>query len=153
MTQDQIIRLMVGREIEQFFPSVHSNPGAEVLRLESIKQAGKLQNINLSLRKGEIVGLTGLVGAGRTELARVIFGAEQPDSGRMLLEGKPVSFRSPRQAIDAGIGLLTEDRKSQGLVLNMMVRENTTMASLSRLVRRGFVDVRAEKRSDAGLHP
>ena len=92
MTQDQIIRLMVGREIEQFFPSVQSNPGAEVLRLESINQAGKLQNINLSLRKGEIVGLTGLVGAGRTELARVIFGAEQPDSGRMLLEGKLVSF-------------------------------------------------------------
>jgi ribose transport system ATP-binding protein len=87
------------------------------------------------------------VGAGRTELARVIFGAEQPDSGRMFLEGKLVSFASPRQAIDAGIGLLTEDRKSQGLVLNMMVRENTTMASLNRLVRHGFVDVRAEKRA------
>jgi ribose transport system ATP-binding protein len=145
MRQDQIIRLMVGRELEQFFPSEHSHPGVEVLRLESIQQVGKLRNINLSLRKGEIVGLTGLVGAGRTELARVIFGAEQPDSGRMLLAGEPVSFRSPRQAIDAGIGLLTEDRKSQGLVLNMMVRENTTMASLSRLVRRGFVDIRAEK--------
>jgi len=150
MTQDQIIRLMVGREIEQFFPSAQSNPGAEVLRLESINQAGKLQNINLSLRKGEIVGLTGLVGAGRTELARVIFGAEQPDSGRMLLEGNVVSFGSPRQAIDAGIGLLTEDRKSQGLALNMMVRENTTMASLSRLVRCGFVDIRAEKKATQG---
>ena len=74
---------MVGRELEQFFPSKHSNPGAEVLRLESIQQIGKLRNIDLNLRKGEIVGLTGLVGAGRTELARVIFGAEQPDSGRM----------------------------------------------------------------------
>ncbi len=150
MSHDQIIRLMVGREIEQFFPSEQSNPGEEILRLESVNQAGKLHDINLSLRKGEIVGLTGLVGAGRTELARVIFGAEQADSGRILLEGKPVNFRSPRQAIDAGIGLLTEDRKSQGLVLNMMVRENTTMASLRRLVRRGFVDVRAEKEATQG---
>jgi ribose transport system ATP-binding protein len=150
MTQDQIIRLMVGRAIEQFFPSVHSHPGEEILRLESIELAEKLHNINLTLRKGEIVGLTGLVGAGRTELARVIFGADRPDSGTVCLEGRPVSFRSPRQAIDAGIGLLTEDRKSQGLVLNMMVRENTTMANLSRLVRRGFVDIRAERKVTQG---
>jgi len=145
LNQDQIIRLMVGREIEQFFPSQHSHPGEEILRLEAIEKAGKLRNIHLYLRKGEIVGLTGLVGAGRTELARVIFGADQPDSGRILLEGKPVSLRSPRQAIDLGIGLLTEDRKMQGLILNMMLRENTTLASLSRLVKRGFIDVSAEK--------
>ena len=145
LNQDQIIRLMVGREIEQFFPSQHSHPGEEILRLEAIEKAGKLRNIHLCLRKGEIVGLTGLVGAGRTELARVIFGADQPDSGRILLEGKPVSLRSPRQAIDLGIGLLTEDRKMQGLILNMMLRENTTLASLSRLVKRGFIDVSAEK--------
>jgi ribose transport system ATP-binding protein len=145
LNQDQIIRLMVGREIEQFFPSQHSHPGEEILRLEAIEKAGKLRNIHLCLRKGEIVGLTGLVGAGRTELARVIFGADQPDRGRILLEGKPVSLRSPRQAIDLGIGLLTEDRKMQGLILNMMLRENTTLASLSRLVKRGFIDVSAEK--------
>jgi ribose transport system ATP-binding protein len=150
LNQDQIIQWMVGREIEQFFPSDRSTPGEEVLRLESIEQAGKLHNINLSLRRGEIVGLTGLVGAGRTELARVIFGAEPADSGRIYLNGKPVRFRSPRQAIDAGIGLLTEDRKSQGLVLGMMVRENTTMANLSRLVRRGFVDVRSEREVTLG---
>ena len=150
MTQDQIIRLMVGRPLEQFFPSEHSHPGEEILRLDDIELAGKLRKIRLTLRKGEIVGLTGLVGAGRTELARVIFGADRPDRGTILLEGKPVSFRSPRQAIDAGIGLLTEDRKSQGLVLNMMVRENTTMANLSRLVRHGFVDVRQEKQVTQG---
>ena len=136
---------MVGREIEQFFPSQHSHPGEEILRLEAIEKAGKLHNIHLGLRKGEIVGLTGLVGAGRTELARVIFGADQPDSGRILLEGKPVSLRSPRQAIDLGIGLLTEDRKTQGLILNMMLRENTTLARLSRLVKRGFINVSAER--------
>jgi ribose transport system ATP-binding protein len=151
MTQDQIIRLMVGRPLEQFFPSEHSHPGEEILRLESVNLTGRLHDINLSLRKGEIVGLTGLVGAGRTELARVIFGADRPESGRILLGGKVVNFRSPRQAIDAGIGLLTEDRKSQGLVLNMMVRENTTMANLSRLVRRGFIDLRAEKQVTQGF--
>ncbi|PYV37539.1 MAG: D-xylose ABC transporter ATP-binding protein [Acidobacteria bacterium] len=145
LNQDQIIRLMVGREIEQFSPSQHSHPGEEILRLEAIEKAGKLHNIHLGLRKGEIVGLTGLVGAGRTELARVIFGADQPDSGRILLEGKPVSLRSPRQAIDLGIGLLTEDRKTQGLILNMMLRENTTLARLSRLVKRGFINVSAER--------
>src|SRR5262245_6446478 len=150
LNQDQIIRWMVGRELEQFFPSNRSIPGEEVLRLESIAQAGKLHNINLHLSRGEIVGLTGLVGAGRTELARIIFGAELADSGKMCLGGKPVKFRSPRQAIDAGIGLLTEDRKSQGLVLGMLVRENTTMANLSRLVRRGFVDVRAEREVTLG---
>ncbi|MEW5979086.1 MAG: sugar ABC transporter ATP-binding protein [Acidobacteriota bacterium] len=146
LSQDQIIRLMVGREIGEFFPSEHSTPGEEVLRLESIGLRGKLRNINLSLRCGEVLGLTGLVGAGRTELARVIFGADQPDSGRMFLSGTPVTFRSPREAIDAGIGLLTEDRKGQGLVLNMKVRENTTLARLRRLVRRGFIDIGAEKK-------
>ena len=145
LNTDQIIRLMVGRELERFFPSEHSNPGDEILRLESIEQEGKLHDIHLSLRKGEIVGLTGLVGAGRTELARVIFGAEQPDHGHIVLEGKPVRLRSPRQAIDLGIGLLTEDRKSQGLVLNMMLRENVTLANLNRLVRKGFIDIAAEK--------
>ena len=145
LSQDQIIRLMVGREMAQFFPAEHSNPGQEILRLESISKKGKLHNINFSLRTGEIVGLTGLVGAGRTELARVIFGADLPDSGRILLEGRPVQWRSPREAIQAGIGFLTEDRKSEGLVLNLLVRENTTIANLRRLIKRGFLDIRAEK--------
>jgi ribose transport system ATP-binding protein len=145
LSQDQIIRLMVGREIEQFFPSVHSHPGEEILRLEGIERADTLHGIHLRLRSGEIVGLTGLVGAGRTELARVIFGADQPDSGKIIFKGKEVVLKSPRQAIDAGIGLLTEDRKTQGLVLNMLLRENTTLANLSRLVRRGFIDIAEEK--------
>jgi ribose transport system ATP-binding protein len=144
-SQDQIIRLMVGRDIEQFFPSEHSHPGDEILRLERISRADKLHEIHLHLRRGEIVGLTGLVGAGRTELARVIFGADQPDSGKIIFKGQEIVLKSPRQAIDAGIGLLTEDRKSQGLVLNMLLRENTTLANLNSLVKRGFIDVGREK--------
>jgi len=144
-SQDQIIRLMVGRDIEQFFPSEHSHPGDEILRLEGISRADKLHDIHLRLRRGEIVGLTGLVGAGRTELARVIFGADQPDSGKIIFKGQEILLKSPRQAIDAGIGLLTEDRKSQGLVLNMLLRENTTLANLNSLVKRGFIDVGRER--------
>jgi ribose transport system ATP-binding protein len=145
LTQDEIIRLMVGREIEQFFPSQHSHPGKEILRLEGIHRTGKLHDIHLTVREGEIVGITGLVGAGRTELARVIFGADQPDGGSMIFKGRQIRLKSPRQAIDAGIGLLTEDRKTQGLVLNMLLRENTTLANLSRLVRRGFINIAEEK--------
>src|SRR5215475_4434794 len=90
LNQDQIIRLMVGREIEQFFPSEHSHPGEEILRLEGIERADTLHGIHLRLRSGEIVGLTGLVGAGRTELARVIFGADPPDGGKIVFQGKEV---------------------------------------------------------------
>ena len=145
LPQEQIIRLMVGREMDEFFPPEPSRFGEELLRLESITRRGKLHNINFSLRAGEIVGLTGLVGAGRTELARVIFGADPPDSGKIFFEGRAVQWGSPRDAIDAGIGLLSEDRKSEGLVLNMLVRENTTLANLGCLVKGGFLDIRAEK--------
>ncbi|MFN8006249.1 MAG: sugar ABC transporter ATP-binding protein [Terriglobia bacterium] len=145
ISTDEMIRLMVGREIEQFFPSAQLSPGDEILRLDGISKKGKLQDIHLSLRKGEIVGLTGLVGAGRSELARIIFGADQPDGGQIYFEGQPVRWSSPREAIDAGIGFLTEDRKSEGLVLNRTVRENTTLAKLSRMVRRGCLNLREEK--------
>src|SRR4029077_152270 len=127
------------------FPSVHSHPGDEILRLGGVWEAGNLHDMHLRLRRGEIIGLTGLMGAGRTELARVIFGADQPDGGKIVFQGKEVVLKSPRQAIDSGIGLLTEDRKTQGLVLNMLLRENTTLANLSRLVRRGFINIAEEK--------
>ena len=147
LRQEEVIRLMVGREIKPSARRTSPSLGPEVLRLEGISQAGKLDDINLKLRQGEIVGLTGLVGAGRTELARVLFGVEFPDRGRMFLDGKPIRPFSPRQAIDLGIGLLTEDRKSQGLVLGMRVRENTTLSRLGKLVRWGFVDSVRERES------
>ncbi len=146
LSQDEVIRLMVGREIKQSAKRTSTTQGREVLRLEGIGQEGKLEGINLKLHRGEILGLTGLVGAGRTELARIVFGAEFPDRGRMFLDGKPIRPRSPRQAIDLGIGLLTEDRKSQGLVLGMRVRENTTLSRLGRLVRWGFIDSVTERK-------
>ena len=108
-----------------------------MLRVEGLTQEGQLYDINLTAYAGEVLGIAGLVGAGRTELVRAIFGADPIDKGTIYLDGKPIHIRSPRDAIRHGIGLLTEDRKQQGLVLKMTMRENTTMAVLKRLTDRG----------------
>ncbi|HNR36322.1 MAG TPA: sugar ABC transporter ATP-binding protein [Candidatus Hydrogenedentes bacterium] len=145
LKRDDIIRMMVGRELKDEFPKEIFTPGAERLRVEGLSRHGAFNNVSFSLRAGEIVGLTGLVGAGRTEVARAIFGADTPDAGTLTLDGKPVTVASPQDAIRQGIGLLTEDRKGQGLVLGMTVRENTTLANLKSLVRILFVDRRRER--------
>lgn len=145
VTREEIIRMMVGRELTHEFPKETFAPGPERLRIEGLTRRGAFENVSFSLRTGEIVGLTGLVGAGRTEVARAIFGADRPDAGRVILDGKAVAVRSPQDAIRLGIGLLTEDRKNQGLVLGMTVRENTTLANLRSLVKLLFVDRRRER--------
>ncbi len=144
MNRDEVIRWMVGREVGDVLLRQDRSTGKEVLRLEGVCQPGKLYNIHLQLHQGETLGITGLVGAGRTELARVIFGAGGPFEGRMYLAETIVNLRSPRQAIDAGIGFLTEDRKGQGLVLNMEVGENITLTNLGRLTRHGLIDIAEE---------
>lgn len=144
VTRDHIIREMVGRELTEEYPKASLTRGEERLRVEGLTREGAFEDVDLTLHTGEIVGLTGLVGAGRTEVARGIFGADRVDSGRIILDGKPVRIRSPRDAIRHGIGLLTEDRKNQGLVLNMSVRENTTLANLTELVRGPFISGRRE---------
>lgn len=151
LNEKDIIRLMVGHEIKARQKLNLETVGEEVLRLESIGQKGHLYDINFSLCRGEIVGLTGLVGAGRTEVARMIFGVDHPDQGQMFLDGKPVRVSSPRQAIDLGIGLLTEDRKSQGLILGMRIRENTTLAKLDKVVKWGFIASEIEKKKVQGF--
>ena len=103
-----------------------------------------LHNINLTLRRGEVVGIAGLVGAGRTELARVLFGADRADSGRLWLRGKETEVSSPRAAIAHGLGFLTEDRKTQGLVLGLDLCENTCLPSLSRLSAWGIMQPKRE---------
>jgi len=139
ITRDEIIRLMVGRELNQMIPKVPAPIGDVVLEVRNVSSQNKLHDVSLTVRKGEIVGLAGLVGAGRTELARAIFGADPIDSGEVLLEGRPVRVRSPQDAIKLGIGLVTEDRKAQGLVLGMAVRENITLANLRALTRFNFI--------------
>jgi ABC-type dipeptide/oligopeptide/nickel transport system ATPase subunit len=112
-----------------------------------------LDHVSFSLRRGEILGLAGLVGAGRTELVRAIFGADRRKSGRILLDGKPVDIRSPVDAIKHGIGLVPEDRKGQGLILGLAVRVNMTLAHLDTLTRAEFVQLGAERRLVNGVHP
>jgi ribose transport system ATP-binding protein len=139
LTRDDIIRMMVGRALTQMIPKVPAPLGDNVLEVRNLNRKGVLHDISLHVRRGEVVGLAGLVGAGRTELARAIFGADPFDSGQILIDGKPVRVRSPQDAIKLGIGLVTEDRKAQGLVLGMVVRENITLANLGALTRLNFI--------------
>jgi ribose transport system ATP-binding protein len=144
LNMEQLIKLMVGRDLSEQFPKESAPLGAEVLRVENLTQGKRLKNISFSLRAGEVLGVAGLVGAGRTELVRALFGADPIDSGRILIDGVPVTIRSPQDAIRHGIALLTEDRKRQGLILSMNVRENTTLSVLGGLTRGWFTDRRKE---------
>ena len=144
--REKLIELMVGRKLENEFPKRATAAGAERLVVESLTRSPKVRGVSFSIRRGEVLGLTGLIGAGRTEMARLIFGADQPESGSIRLDGKPLALRNPRDAIRAGIALLTEDRKAQGLILGRSVRENFGLPNLPRLSRFGFVQ-QAQERS------
>ncbi len=145
--RDEIIRMMVGRELKDEYPKEYFERGEARFQVEGLSRDGVFHDIGLTLHRGEIVGLTGLVGSGRTEVARALFGADPFDHGRIRLDGHPVTLRSPRDAIRQGIGLLTEDRKNQGLVLGMTVRENTTLANLEALAGRWLLNRGDERRT------
>ena len=154
-TIDGIIRSMVGREVNALF--AHRAPaetGPVALAVEGLTRRGNsrdphatvIENVSFSVKRGEILGLAGLVGAGRTETARAIFGADHFDSGRILVGGESVAIRSPRDAIRHGIGLVPEDRKQQALFLALAIRMNISMAALNRVSRAGgFLDERKEQ--------
>jgi ribose transport system ATP-binding protein len=144
-SRSELIRLMVDRDLQEHYPKVRIKPGEEVLRVEKLTRKGVLQDISFSLRRGEVVGIAGLLGSGRTELARALFGADPVDSGQLYIESKPVRIDSPRAAIRQGIGFLTEDRKTQGLVLGLSVKENICLPNLDSFSRMGWVSVEREK--------
>jgi len=148
LTKDDIIRMMVGRQLTAQIPKRQVEIGEEVLRVEGLT-GGIVRDVSFVVRAGEIVCLTGLVGAGRTEVARLVFGAEPRTAGRVLVQGKAARIRSPRDAIHYGIGFVTEDRKAQGLVLGFTVRENVTLAHLDLLSYYGFIR-RQQERAAAG---
>jgi ribose transport system ATP-binding protein len=131
-TLDKIIRLMVGREMG-LFPQMESEIKEPVLEVRGLSGNNVVQDVNLTVRKGEIVGLAGLVGAGRTDVARLIFGADRRTSGTILINNEPVHINNPSDALEYGIGWVPEDRKQQGLVLGMSVKENASMAIMQRL--------------------
>jgi ABC-type sugar transport system ATPase subunit len=130
---------MVGRVLVREFQRSQAVTGSTVLEVSGLSRENTVKNISFQIRSGEVVGMTGLVGAGRTETARLIFGADQKTSGTIRVDGQTVDVNSPCDAIDAGICLLTEDRKSQGLIPARSVRENFSLASLMRLQTGGFV--------------
>jgi ABC-type sugar transport system ATPase subunit len=161
-TPDRIVRLMVGRplgdlfrpeEAERRLEILAERSPAPVLEVHHLSRTGTVQDeaaivledVSFSVRPGEIVGLAGLVGSGRTEVARAIFGADDYDRGEILIDGQPVHIASPRQAIRLGIGLVPEDRKLQALVLNLAIRENIALSILDRLSRFGIVRFGAER--------
>ncbi|MCH2329942.1 MAG: sugar ABC transporter ATP-binding protein [Roseibacillus sp.] len=145
--REALIELMVGRKLENEFPSHEPRIGDERLEVRELSRGTAVRDISFSARAGEILALTGLVGAGRTETVRLLFGADQPDSGSISLDGEALHFSNPRQAIRAGIGLLTEDRKGQGLVLMHSVREHFGLPSLEEFSRWGMVDRHNEQTS------
>jgi ABC-type sugar transport system ATPase subunit len=136
---------MVGRPLESEFPKRDVTIGEMRLVVEDLWAGSRVRGVSLGVRRGEILALTGLVGSGRTETARAIFGADPRARGRILLDGRELSIRSPRDALAAGIGLLVEDRKRQGLVLGRSALENFSLAGLERFSRAGFVRQRAER--------
>lgn len=145
-----IIRHMVGRDVEYArLPSAAPPTGAPLLEATGLGNGRNFTDVSLAVRRGEIVGLAGLVGAGRTEVARCLAGADPHDAGTMTLAGAPYRPASPRDAIARGVVYLPEDRKTQGLVLGMSVRENATLATLSRFSVRGVIRRRAEREAAA----
>jgi ribose transport system ATP-binding protein len=146
MPQDDMIRLMVGRDVSAQFPDLPPvAPEAPiVLEVRDLVAPPRVGGVSFAVRAGEIVGLAGLVGAGRTDIVRAIAGADVAVSGTIAIAGTVAKIDSPRRGIAAGIALITEDRKAQGLVLNMTIRENTTLAHLGRFVRGLFVSRKAE---------
>ncbi|HEX8146671.1 MAG TPA: sugar ABC transporter ATP-binding protein, partial [Pyrinomonadaceae bacterium] len=146
VNRQQLIQLMVGRELSAVFPKREVELGDVVLELRDLGCAeGGIKNVNLSVRAGEIVGLAGLVGAGRTELARAVFGLTPADSGEIVLKGEPVKINNPAEAIRRGIAYLPEDRRRHGVILDMQIGANITLASLDRISRRGVLDFEREK--------
>ena len=146
VNRQQLIQLMVGRELSAVFPKREVALGEVVLEMRGVGCAESgVNDVNLSVRAGEIVGLAGLVGAGRTELAKTIFGLTPADEGQILLRGKPVRLSSPAQAIEAGIAYVPEDRRRHGVVLDLPISHNITLASLDELSGPGGLDFRREK--------
>jgi ABC-type sugar transport system ATPase subunit len=139
VTRDGLIGMMVGRRLENEFPKVRAPIGQDRLAVVGLCGAGAVRDVSFGVRRGEVLGLTGLMGSGRTEVARLIFGADPLDSGSVSLDGRRLDIRSPRDAIDSGICLLTEDRKSHGLVLKLSARENFGLPNLSHWSRSGFI--------------
>jgi rhamnose transport system ATP-binding protein len=147
VVEHDLVVAMVGREIVQFFPKRETVPGEEIFRVEGLSRTGFFRDVGFSVRRGEIVALTGLVGAGRTEVCEAIYGIAPCDSGSVYLNGEKIPQQTPPEAIAAGIGFLPEDRLKQGLVLRWEIAKNISLPALSKYLKRGMVDSKKENQA------
>ena len=145
MANAELIRAMVGREISDLFPKSDVKIGGDVLQVKNLSREGYFKDVSFHVKAGEIIGITGLVGAGRTEVAETIFGIHKYDSGEILLEGKKVDIRNPKDAMRLGIGLLPEDRQRQGLILEWGIGMNITISEIDRYAKYRFLDEKKER--------
>ncbi|NIE65352.1 sugar ABC transporter ATP-binding protein [Burkholderia sp. Ax-1719] len=148
---DEIVRLMVGRELGERFPKRSHTPGDVRMRVNGLADDGHVEGISFDVRAGEVLGIAGLMGAGRSEILRTLFGVNRKTAGTVTLDGQPLEVRDACSAIEAGIAFVTEDRKRQGLVLGMSVRENATLVHLDSYAKLGFVNEKAERSAVDGL--
>lgn len=148
---DKLISLMVGRTLNQQFHKTHHSFGDVLLKVEDMSRSGKFSSVSFEVRAGEVLGISGLIGAGRTEVVETVFGLDRADSGDVYIAGEKVNIRSPRDAISHGLALVSEDRKNVGLNLVGSVKENITMANLEKYCRFGVIKSREEKKAGDGL--
>ncbi len=142
--REDLIMAMVGREITQFFPKRSVTIGEEILSVRNLSRTGYFKDVSFGVRKGEILAITGLIGAGRTEVCEAIYGVTHPDSGEIILEGKPIRVAGPAESIRQGIGFLPEDRLRQGLVLQWELSRNVTLPTLRNFTTGGWLHARRE---------
>lgn len=139
-SENQLVKMMVGRTLGEFYPDRVNQPGEEILQVRNLSHPGHFSKISFSLRRGEILGFFGLVGSGRTQLARCIFGADKASKGEILLDGQMIQIRSPKEAVEKGIAFVTEDRKRDGLVMSCSIRDNASMAIWPEVSRWGVLN-------------
>jgi ribose transport system ATP-binding protein len=147
--EDKLVKLMVGRDVRSIYPKRTPKIGEDVLNVKGLTRKGVLNNVTFNLRKGEILGIAGLAGAGRTEILRAIIGADKIDSGTVEIDGKVIKFRNPSDGIKAGIGIVPEERRTQGLMLKQNMTYNITIASLKKYMKGKFIINPVKERSDA----
>ena len=142
---NEIVKMMIGREIGERYPSRNVKIGKEVLKVKGLTRKGTFHDVNFSVRAGEVLGVSGLMGAGRTEIMQAIFGNLSYEGGTIEIDGKEVKISNPRQAMEHGIGFITEDRKTEGLMLDKSIRENISLCNLRRISKSSVISREAEK--------
>lgn len=148
LTMDELVTMIVGREVTEQFPKLPAKIGDVVLEVKNFNRLGVFQDVNFTLRRGEILGICGLVGAGRTEIMRALFGADPKDSGQVFIDGKEVAIHNTQDALKAGIGMLTEDRMRSGSIYTMSVKGNTTIAAFHNFCSKlGIINSKKENES------